>query len=235
MSTDLRKPKENSASTGNFIDRADQELVSRAYRKTINRESLTRDEQRALKHHERVKEERLRWQFYGSIPQKHWVQMSGRHARLIAKHAAKYNLPCGGKEISLPAMVRAFHDLLVDNAVKLDQTEEDLLRASEPASPALERYREERATLARLDRMEREGVLLPRDEVRQNLDLIASILRSCGDTLQRQFGPSALEILHEALDEAEREIDRAFGGTGKTLAEIEADAQHAAPTSPDPA
>ena len=43
---------------------------------------------------------------------------------------------------------------------------------------SLERYREERAKLARLDRLEREQLLIPRDEVRDGLGRIASVLRS---------------------------------------------------------
>ena len=78
-------------------------------------------------------------------------------------------------------------------------------------SPALEEYRQERAKLARLDRLEREDLLIPRNEAREALGRIASILRGAGDALGRQFGPGAVELLHEALDDAQREIDRVFG------------------------
>ena len=53
---------------------------------------------------------------------------------------------------------------------------------------------------------------MPRDEVRQALGRVAAILRGAGDTLQRQYGTPALEVLFEALDDAEREIERSFGG-----------------------
>ena len=43
------------------------------------------------------------------------------------------------------------------------------------------------------------------------LGRIAAILRGVGDTLLRQFGTAAAEILHEALDDAQREIARSFG------------------------
>jgi hypothetical protein len=65
--------------------------------------------------------------------------------------------------------------------------------------------------MARLDRLQREGQLLPRDEVREALGRLAAILRSAGDLLQRQFGPAALGVLSEALDDAQREVDRCFG------------------------
>jgi hypothetical protein len=186
--------------------RLDGELVARAYRKVVNRQELTGAEREALKRHEKQKEERLRWQFYGSIPQKHWRQMSGRQTKVINEQAERYGLPFGGATISLPAVVRALHDFLADNAAKLAHEDDPLLLGG--SSPALERYREERAKLARLDRLDRERQLLPRDEVRESWGRMAAILRSAGDTLQRQFGAEAVEILNEALDDCERELDR---------------------------
>src|SRR5687767_10418373 len=69
--------------------------------------------------HEREKEERLRWQYYASIPQKHWRAMSGRQTKVINEQAERYGLPFGGPSVNLPAFVRAFHDFLADNAIKL--------------------------------------------------------------------------------------------------------------------
>jgi hypothetical protein len=50
-----------------------------------------------------------------------------------------------------------------------------------------------------------------RDEVRQSLGRIATIIRGVGDSLLRTYGPDAAEILHEGLEDAEREIEHAFG------------------------
>lgn len=190
--------------------RVDQELVARAYRKLMDRGELTKEERSALKRHEKDKEERLRWQYYASIPQKHWRTMSGRQTKVINEQAERYGIPLGGPAVNLPAVVRALHDFLADNAQKLSRGDDDpLLQGA--GSPALERYREERAALARLDRLEREQQLIPRDEAREALGRIAGILRGAGDALQRQFGQTALEIVTEALDDAQREIDRSFG------------------------
>ena len=187
----------------------DQQLVARAYRKVMDKQELSKQESAALKRHEKEKEERLRRQFYAAIPQKHWREMSGRQTKVIHEQAARYNIPFGGATVNLPAVVRALHDFLADNATKLAREDDPLMQGS--GSPALERYREERAAIARLDRLEREGGLLPRDEMREALGRIAAILRGAGDTLQRQFGPAAVEILYEALGDAEREIDRSLG------------------------
>jgi hypothetical protein len=138
--------------------------------------------------------------------------MSGRHTKLLNEQADRDGLPFGGPTVDLPRLARALHDFLADNAMKLTREDDELMQA--PASAALERYREERAALARLDRLEREAVLLPRDDARDALGRIAAILRGAGDALQRQFGPAAVEILYEALDDAQREIAQSFGDAG---------------------
>lgn len=175
----------------------------------MNGEELTDKERAALKRHEKDKEERQRWQYYAGIPQKHWRTMSGRQTKVINEQAARYGIPFGGPIINLPAVVRALHDFLADNALRLARDENDLLTGS--GSPALERYREERAALARLDRLEREQELISRDLARDVLGRVAAVLRNTGDALQRQFGPAAIEILFEGLADAEREIVSALG------------------------
>jgi hypothetical protein len=175
----------------------------------MDRKPLTREERAALARHEKAKEEKLRWQYYRSIPQKHWRAMSGRQTKVLNEQATRYGLPLGGATIDLPTLARAVHDFLADNARKLAREDDALLKGG-GASPALERYREERAALARLDRLQRERELVPRQEVRVALGQIAAILRGAGETLGRQFGAAAAEVLHEALDDARKEIDRSF-------------------------
>jgi IS4 transposase len=170
-----RSPKTAPAPPpGDAAARVDKDLVTRAYRKVMDGQELTKPERAALKRHEKDKEERLRRQYYAGIPQKHWREMSGRQTKVLNEQATRYGIPFGGATINLPAVVRALHDFLADNAVKLAREDDPLLQGG-PASPALERYREERAILARLDRMEREGHLLPRDTVRQAMGRIAAI------------------------------------------------------------
>ena len=204
-----RTSRSRKAPATDAVSLVDNTLLTQAYRKVMNKEKLTRSEREALKRHEKQKEERLRWQYYRSIPQKHWRQMSGRQTKVINDQAARYGIPFGGPTIDLPSVVKALHDFLAENAQRLARDDDAMLVGG--SSPALERYREERAQLARLDRLEREGKLLPRDEVREVLARIASILRDAGDALQRQFGSAAVEILHEALDDSQREIAAFFG------------------------
>jgi len=197
-------------SPASLTGRLDKELAAKAYKKVMAGEEPTAQERAALRRYEHEQEETRRWQYYESIPQKHWRQMSGRQTKVLNEQAERYGIPFGGRTINLPSVVRAFHDFLAANARKLAEDDDDLM-AVDVATPALERYREERAALARLDRLERERMLVSRDEVREGLGRIAMILRGAGDSLQQQYGRGAVELLDEALDDAEREIERLFG------------------------
>src|SRR4029079_4925511 len=102
------------------------------------------------------------------------------------------------------------HDFIARNARRLRDPDDDMM-FGDSNSPALERFREERAAIAKLDRLERERSLVPRDEVRDGLGRIAARLKAVGESLERQYGHEALEMLMEALDDVERDIERSFG------------------------
>ena len=213
-----------TAQAENLSQRLDKQAAATAYKKVMAGEQPTSQERAALTRYEREQEEKRRWQYYESIPQKHWRQMSGRQPKVLREQAQRYGLPFGGATIHLPDVIRALHDFLAANARKLSaDDDEDALLGSDAPSPALERYREERAAIARLDRLEREQVLVRRDEIRQGLGRIAAILRTAGETLQQQYGNDAADILNEALDDAERDIDRFFGVESEQTGAAESD------------
>ena len=81
----------------------------------------------------------------------------------------------------------------------------------EPAAPWLEKWREEKARLARFDRKEREGSLLDRESVQEALLSMAAILRNLGTTIQRHHGPEAHELVMEAIDDWEKDCRTSFG------------------------
>jgi hypothetical protein len=184
--------------------------VAGAYSKLLRNDTLTREEQATLKRFENDREERLRWQYYRSIPKKHWRKMSGRQAKVINEQAARYKLPLDGPTIDLEAFVEAFHDFLSRNAQRLAQDDDALMRSAQ-TSPALERYREERALLAELDRLERTRQLLPLDYVQQAHDRMAMLIRRAIERLDIRFGNDAGDIMRDTLDDYEREIDEMFG------------------------
>jgi len=206
-----QSPAKVATSVPSALAASEKELVAGAYRKLMagQQNSLTRSEKEAVRRHEKEKEERLRWQFYRSIPQKHWREMSGRQTKVLHEQAERYGIPFGGASIDLPAVVKALHDFLAENALKLAKEDDPLMVGS--GSPALERYRTERALLAKLDRLERQRKVLPRESVRAAMGRVAAVLRGAGEALARQYGGGAVDILHEALDDAQREIERSFG------------------------
>ena len=114
---------------------ADKETVARAYRKIMAQQELTKEERRALKRHEKTKEEKLRWQYYASIPHKHWKEMSGRQAKVINEQAQRYGIPFDGATVDLPLVVRRLHDFFAANAQKLAAEDDPLMQGS--GSPAL--------------------------------------------------------------------------------------------------
>jgi len=81
-------------------------------------------------------------------------------------------------------------------------------------SQALEEYRRERAKLARLDRLEREGQLVRRSEIHEALALLAAHIRKAGERLGRRFGPDAQEILDEALNRFEQALEKLSSDDG---------------------
>ena len=197
----------------------DRQLVGEAYAKVLRGEKPTKVEKAALARFEKKREEKLRWAYYAAIPQKHWRKMSGRQAKVLGEQADRYGLPFGGPVVNLPDVVRALHDFLAENAQRLAC--DDGMIGAHPPSPALERYREERAALARLDRLEREGTLLSREGMHTSLTKIAAILRSAGERLQRVCGTEAADILNEALDDAEAYTEQYFADREKNASDLE--------------
>ena len=186
-----------------------QELAA-AYGKLLRKEKLSRREQSALAKFERDREERLRWQYYGSIPKKHWQRMSGRQVKVLNEQAARYGLPIGGPVIDLSKFVAAFHDFLARHAYRFASEDDDLLRSG-GHSPALERYREEKALIARLDRLEREKELVSAKEVEKFCNWFADRIRNAAELVGRRFGDEALAIYTDALDDCQQMIQANAG------------------------
>lgn len=136
--------------------------------------------------------------------------MSGRQAKVLREQADLYGIPFGEATIDLVKVAKALHDFLARKARVLAAAETDDPLLVGESSPALERYRDEKAKLARLDRLEREGQLIARDQIHDALARVASVLRNAGETLQRSYGLDAHRILDEALNDAQAEVDALF-------------------------
>ncbi len=189
----------------------DRELATAALEKRRLGQQPNAREVAALRRVERQRDELLRWEHYRSIPQKHWREMAGRQAKVINEQARTYGIPFDGASIDLPAVVAALHDFLAKNARRLAGGEHG---AASMQSQAIDRYRQERARMARLARRTREGQLIERAKAHEDLAHLASILRRAGETLGRRptlTGEEAQQILEDALTLYERELDDRFG------------------------
>jgi hypothetical protein len=183
----------------------DRRLAGEALRKKQLRLEPTRDEKQALRRVQKEKEARDRDRHYQTVPKKDYQRLSGRQPKVLNEQAERYSLPLRGDTVNLYAVLKSFHDLLAQYGDRLVSDDAELLDPDQ-VSPALERLREEKWKLARLDRLERESELVAREQVHQLLTRGANLLRAAGELLQRQFGPDALEVLNDALDAFSREI-----------------------------
>lgn len=209
--------KRSTARPASVSDTIRRELAAAALEKRKRGHKPSSAELAALKAIEREREERDRWDHYGSIPKKHWREMSGCQDKVLNGHAERYGVPVGvGKrEIDLSAVVSWLHRFLSDNGRKLMADDPDLsdpmLAGGEVASSALEEYRREKAKIARLERLQMERVLVRRDQIQPGLSRLAQCLRKAGEDFQRLFGPDALDRFNEMIEVYGNELARIFG------------------------
>lgn len=196
-------------------------------------------------------DEETRWRVYESIPTADWVQMSGRQPKILQQQSERYGLPLAGQAINLPDLARTLHDFLAKNRHRLrlgkplvdsrghlqpgengdDHPPQLELNLDESTGQALEKLREEQLAMARLKRAEYEGNLVGKDDVIRMLGLVSSCLRKAGDDLKRRYGDDAHAIVNEALEDADREVERIFGSDADTDAQaVQADAAPQATT-----
>ena len=131
------------------------------------------------------------------LPVSLYSQFAGRDINVIKTHGERYELPTTGDTISLPEVLRAFHDFLIDNGRKLNKPSNDDWKELE---------RKESYELAKLKRLALAGDLVDREEMHAINERIALHLAGCGDRLERAYGPEAREILSDSIAAMRREI-----------------------------
>jgi hypothetical protein len=187
----------------------DRQLAASGLQKIKAGKAPSVSEKAAIKRIEKAKEEQLRWQYYRTIPKKHWMEMSGRQVKVINEQGDRYSLHLSGKEVDLPKFVRAFHDFLANNATKLT-TELDPLLAASGDSVGLERYRLARAAQEEIKLEAMRLNFMSREEIEAGLTVFAQHIRRAGDAIERIHGHDAAKLLLEALDDAERDWNAAL-------------------------
>jgi hypothetical protein len=189
---------------------ADRQLAAAWQRKNNAGQKASKEEERAYRRVIAFNEEQARWKFYRAVPKGHYCALASRQQKIIDEQGARYGLPVLGPVVNLEELITAVHDLLAAQGSKLLAEDDEAMQGE--VTPALEKWREEKWRLARLDRQEREGLLLPRDVVHSYLQKFASQLREQGEFLQREYGPDALEAWNERLDTIERSAAELLDG-----------------------
>ena len=200
--------------SGPATRKVDQRLAMAALEKQRRGEQPTRDERAALKRYEKELDEQQRLKHFAAIRKGEWKRWSGRQVKVVNEQADRYALPIGGPTIDLPAFVKAFHDFLAANALKLCGADSDDPSLAGCASPATERKRQIEVKLLELKFERERGQWIERRAIHEGHNRIGSVLRQAGDALLRNFGPSAQKILNDALDNSQREIDRLLATDG---------------------
>lgn len=198
------------------VSKADEALVRLAMGKEWAGEVLTGEESRALRRWEKAEWEKTCWKVYGSVPKKHYRELSGRQDKVINQQADRYGLSALlGPTVDLGKLLRQFHDFLAKHWLRFEQDIEaaEILTGGNATSPAMERYRGYKADLAALEVEAKQGELLPRSDCRVAMLTVAGIIRTAGEHLDREFGPGAREILEAALDDCVVKIEEMFPGS----------------------
>jgi len=192
-------------------EREDQRLARLAAQKISAGEVPTGPESAALRRVRKRQEEADRWTYYATVPKKHYLEMSGRPATIVNAQAALHGIPIGKAKIDLGAVIRWMHDFLAKhkNVIRAAAGDDPLMVGSD--SPGLERYRQARAEIAEFDAAERRGIMLRKADVLEAMGLAGDVLRQAGARLQKKFGPDALRIMHQGLDDFERLVKERFG------------------------
>jgi hypothetical protein len=192
----------------------DRRLAAAARQKQAAGRRPTKAEQRAL--HKVT--EALRYQTFlevaAAVPKWQIIKWANRQHKTVDEASDRYGLPCIGEEIDMAEVFRWIFAFLKENSRQLMSTEgEDPMSGLD--SPMLERWREEKWKLAKLERQQREQLLLPRHEVHESLGRMASIMRQAADTLQKHHGPiqpaEAYGVMMEAVDNWDRVLETLFG------------------------
>ena len=166
----------------------------------------------------RAEDREARRRLYRKLPQQDWLELSDRKLKQLQEQAIRYQIPIATAPIDLYAAVQGLFATIAAFArgrhpkPAEDASDADVLMSSAfGGSPALERYRDEKARITKMQREELERSLVSVDSLVPMLGKVSGLIRDAGERLQTRFGPEAVEILNEAIDAADEEVGRFFG------------------------
>lgn len=133
------------------------------------------------------------------IPASTWRKWSGnRAATHIRRDGKKAGIPFTGTTYNLLEIVPAIHDYIATGA------------ASASSAAPMDEEKQQKIRKLTLENEIRAGRLVDKEELRPQLERVAVVLRECGDSLGRRFGPDGKAILETAVQNAERIVMSMF-------------------------
>lgn len=184
-----------------FCDADTRRAAARALEKKRAGQKPNTEEGRALRRFEKAAEEQKRWEHYGSIPKRHWQEMSGRQPKVLNEQSTRYGIPLRGRTIDLSSVAAWLHDFLAANSRKLATDDDDTTG---------EELKLWKAKRERLKYETEVGELIPRELFHAGMVLLARTMRTAGEKLGKHYGHEAQDILERALDNAQTALDRHF-------------------------
>lgn len=142
----------------------ERDLAEAAILKRRAGKRATSQELAALRRIERRKEEEDRRRYYATVPQRHYRELSGRQAKILAEQAQRHDLPIAGKTVDLGLVLRRFHDLLAENKFRLARPE---VPGGETRDAAELRDKVAAANIREIRAREAAGELVPAEAVRR--------------------------------------------------------------------
>ncbi len=191
-----------------------QRAVTKAFEKIRGERTPTERERATLDRWNAIRDEEVFWRACRRIPQEWLRVLSGRQVKQLAEQADRYGLSFGGAVVDLAVLVPELFAFLAKHGRRILSADPEDPFTMDGDSPALERWREEKFRLARLERLEREGALLPIEQVHDCNSRLSEMLRGRFEAIQR-ISPEAYDILAGALDDYDAETERLYGTTEK--------------------
>lgn len=213
-----KKKRETAVPQPPASEQVERELAASALKKRQAGDTPTSRELTALRKIEKEREEKARWEYYASIPKKHWVEMSGRQPKVINEQATRYKIPFDGRTINLPDVIRALHDFLATHGRRILTADEDGQLMAGGDSPELENLRRVKRQIAehQYEEMRREVVSVA--AFRSFHDDLAELLRNFGEDLQRVAGDVSTQLFERTLESADRLTEDFFSDSNSVPA-----------------
>ncbi len=120
-------------------------------------------------------------------------------------------VPKGKEPTDLQKLLGWLFGSIKERTIRLSGADSEEELSDGEISEGLEKCRMERLRLLKMERLEKQRMLVPMDEVKAVYGLVAARLRRFGELLKRRGGHEYQEMLNEVLNDCDREITRGFG------------------------